>query len=122
MLAKVSATLTRIAVRLITLSIQRVDFSSSMTRLMKSALGGKCGSTSIDRAFIELLRRRFGNCFDNAPAKRKCMGSRFMEAFEGAKRDFGFVRPSRTYRFHLVMPVKDSEWYDEDENEVKLSR
>lgn len=85
--------------------------------------GGKCGSTTIDRNLHALLEKRFGRAFVDLPLKRKGMGSRLMRDFEGAKRDFGFSDTSKTYRFHLPMEgVQDSNWYDEDDEEVLLTR
>ncbi|KAK3362432.1 hypothetical protein B0T25DRAFT_575175 [Lasiosphaeria hispida] len=59
-------------------------------------IGGKCGSTYIDRNFLMLMARRFGQAFEDVPMKRKGPGSEFMKCFE-----------------------KD---YDEDEASVMLSK
>jgi hypothetical protein len=81
--------------------------------------GGKCGSTTIDRAFHDLLRARFGRAFDNAPRRSKEIGSRLMRDFEDAKKDFGSTTRSRNWRFPLQMNGVNSEHYED--GEVKIS-
>ncbi|KAK3369988.1 hypothetical protein B0H63DRAFT_514209 [Podospora didyma] len=84
-------------------------------------IGGKCGSTSIDRAFHKLMRSRFGDAFDCLPPHKTGATSEFMGKFESAKRDFGTSQYSRTYRFHLKMKVENSDYYDSVDDEVLLT-
>jgi hypothetical protein len=89
--------------------------------------GGKCGSTYIDRNLHSLLSRRFGAPFDSLPFSKKGPGSKFMISFETVKRDFG-----RNDDDHddddgirevtdLKLDIPDSEFYDEEEQTVKLT-
>jgi hypothetical protein len=79
--------------------------------------GGKCGSTTIDRAFYALLRKRFGAAFDRIPQKKKGAGSPLMQQFEDAKKDFGHGPPTETFRFILSMNVPNSNYYEREEEE-----
>ncbi|KAB8303126.1 hypothetical protein EYC80_004577 [Monilinia laxa] len=45
-------------------------------------VGGKCGSTNIDRNLHLLLSKRFGSAFDDLPFSQTGPDSRFMAAFE----------------------------------------
>jgi len=84
--------------------------------------GGKCGSTTIDRAFYKLMCNRFGSTFTGLKREKTGPGSSFMSHFESAKRDFGCSEYSKTYRLHLKMPkAKDSEYYDTEDDEVLLT-
>lgn len=86
--------------------------------------GGKVGSTFIDRQFHHFMSCRFGQDFDKLPAKKKGPGSRFMKEFESLKRDFGGQRNAQMkFEVPLVMKgVAYSEYYDEEECMVKLTR
>ncbi|KIN04334.1 hypothetical protein OIDMADRAFT_159767 [Oidiodendron maius Zn] len=87
-------------------------------------VGGKCGSTYIDRNLHSLLSRRFGTPFDNLPLSKKGSGSRFMMSFEKFKQDFG-----RNDDDHhdirevtdLKLDIPDSEFYNEEERIVNLT-
>jgi molecular chaperone DnaK (HSP70) len=85
-------------------------------------IGGKCGSTYIDRNLHTLLSKRFGNAFDRIPHAKKAPGSPFMTCFEMLKRDFGL---NDDYGIREVTPldlgIPDSEYYDDDERMVKLT-
>ncbi|RPA76194.1 actin-like ATPase domain-containing protein [Ascobolus immersus RN42] len=60
--------------------------------------GGKCGSTAIDRAFLQMVRERVGPAtFANWTSKRTGRGSNMMQAFESAKRSFQANDPSQTW-------------------------
>ncbi len=88
--------------------------------------GGKCGSTSIDRSFHALMRRRFGEAFSSLPSAKKGPGSKFMREFEGIKKDFSESN-FETHSISLRMPnldrdTVDSSVYDYDQEEIKLSR
>jgi hypothetical protein len=90
--------------------------------------GGKCGSTHIDRNFLQLMRTRFGNAFNDIPQRRKGPGSEFMASFEKVKQNFGAAGFGTSEdEFFEVHPLNlegvfDPEHYDEDEAAVILSR
>ncbi|KAK3670596.1 hypothetical protein LTR78_009564 [Recurvomyces mirabilis] len=86
-------------------------------------VGGKCGSTYIDRNLHRLMQTRFGRAFDEIEMRRKGPGSRFMESWERVKRSF--VEPE-DHRVREVGPlrmknVSSSQYYDEDESMVHLT-
>ncbi|KAH6612882.1 hypothetical protein B0J18DRAFT_447382 [Chaetomium sp. MPI-SDFR-AT-0129] len=86
-------------------------------------VGGKCGSTYIDRNFLNLMTRRFGAAFENVPPRRKSPGSEFMASFEKAKQSFG-TSENDTFDIYPIDLQGDfaEEHYDEDEAAVTLSR
>ncbi len=93
------------------------------------SIGGKCGSTTIDRNFHEYLRNKFGSAFTQLPLKRVASGSIMMNAFEDIKRDFrGRDEEDRTYEVPLTMKKLDEDddlvkaVYDFDENMVRFTR
>jgi hypothetical protein len=63
--------------------------------------GGRCGSISLDRAFLDLVRRRVGDAFGRWPAKKTGRDSRLTREFEAAKRDFG----TREHTEPWLMPL-----------------
>ncbi|KAF4634009.1 hypothetical protein G7Y89_g4107 [Cudoniella acicularis] len=85
-------------------------------------IGGKCGSTYIDRNLHALLSKRFGSAFDDLTFGQKGPGSKFMACFELLKRDFG-LNEDREVRelspLNLCLP--DSEYYDDYDRTVKLT-
>jgi hypothetical protein len=85
-------------------------------------IGGKCGSTYIDREFHGWMSRTFGTLFDNLRFEKIGPGSRFMKDFESCKRDFGHSNDlDREYEINLVIPgAPDSAFYDSEESIVKL--
>lgn len=93
-------------------------------------VGGKCGSTYIDRAFHRWMSATFGRKFDDLSFEKIGPGSRFMKEFESFKRDFGYsssrgpdysIDLETFYEINLVIPrAKDSTHYDSDESVVKL--
>jgi len=85
---------------------------------LKRMVGGKCGSTTIDRDLNKLMRQRFGAAFQSVPLESRGMNSRFMNDFESAKRDFGSARHSMTYRLHLKMKAPNSRWFEKEDDEV----
>ncbi|KAF3892548.1 Actin-like ATPase domain-containing protein [Trichophyton interdigitale] len=89
-----------------------------------TGIGGKCGSTAIDRNLYRLMSRRFGKAFDMLPAKKKGPGSEFMRKFEIVKKDFGFnIEEDKIYELPLNIragKVK-SEYFDDEERLVLLS-
>ncbi|TID18547.1 heat shock 70 kDa protein 12A [Venturia nashicola] len=89
-----------------------------------TGLGGKVGSTFIDRQFHHWMSSRFGQDFDNLPAKKKGPGSRFMKEFESLKRDFGGTRNAQM-KFEVPLVMKSvvySTHYDMDECMVKFTK
>ncbi|KAF2103498.1 actin-like ATPase domain-containing protein [Rhizodiscina lignyota] len=85
-------------------------------------IGGKCGSTSIDRGFHAWMERVFREHFTNIPFEKKGPGSALMKEFELIKRDFGSSRDrNQEYELTLVMPgVEEGRYYDDSECVVKL--
>ena len=89
---------------------------------MKFFLGGKCGSTCIDRKLHDLLSQRFGDAFKNVSWVHKGPGSRLMTSFEGIKRDFGLNDNHDERELGPInLGIPDSVYYDEEERLVKLS-
>lgn len=83
--------------------------------------GGKCGSTYIDRLFINWMEERFGAAYTRLAWAKRGPSSTFMNNFEGIKQDFGSTT-SKSYEMHLVMQgVSDSDHYDTSEWNVKIS-
>lgn len=54
--------------------------------------GGKCGSTSIDRAFYAFMKREFGDAFTGLRYDLRGPGSLLMQEFEKEKRNLGVSR------------------------------
>lgn len=65
------------------------------------SIGGKCGSTTIDRAFLKLVRSRVGKPFKNWSPKKTGRGSNLMMAFERVKRGFGTSTGEQSWRIPL---------------------
>ncbi|KAL2827784.1 actin-like ATPase domain-containing protein [Aspergillus cavernicola] len=88
-----------------------------------TGIGGKCGSTAVDRNFYKLMSNRFGDVFDNLPMKRKSPGSEFMRKFEVIKRDFGHSDEETTFELPLIMILwdPDPKYFDEEERLVIIS-
>ena len=85
------------------------------------SLGGKCGSTYIDRLFILWMEKHFGDAYKDLSWEKRGPSSRFMKEFEGHKRDFGKSSdPTNYYEMELVMKAKDGHYYDSDDGLVKL--
>ncbi|KAK7539977.1 hsp70-like protein [Phyllosticta citribraziliensis] len=89
-------------------------------------IGGKVGSTYIDRNFNKWLSDTFGEAYTRIPAKKRGPGSAFMRSFETAKRAFGSNLDGRNeMKFieieHLYMKCSWSSSFDEDENTLKLT-
>jgi hypothetical protein len=85
-------------------------------------IGGKCGSTYIDREFHQWMIQVFGQQFADLRFEKIGPWSRFMKDFKSLKRDFGSSdNLDRADDVSLVMPgAEDSEFYDIDESVVKL--
>ncbi|KAL4733033.1 hypothetical protein BDV11DRAFT_200880 [Aspergillus similis] len=88
-----------------------------------TGMGGKCGSTAVDRNFYKLMSERFGEAFDKLPMKRKGPGSEFMRRFETLKRDFGVSDEQTVHELPLNMTLDepDPRYFDEDERMVLIS-
>ncbi|GFG22579.1 heat shock 70 kDa protein 12A [Aspergillus udagawae] len=88
-----------------------------------TGIGGKCGSTAVDRNLYQLMSERFGDAFDDLPMKLKGPGSRFMKAFESIKRDFGYSDEENVFELPLNMKLTDAnpEHFNDDERLVLLS-
>lgn len=98
-------------------------FKYMMNLLLSHSVGGKCGSTALDRNFYKLMSERFGPAFDTLPAKKKGPGSAFMGRFEVLKRNFGIESEDTTHELELSMRPSqvDPQYYDEDEGAVIIS-
>jgi len=84
-------------------------------------IGGKCGSTYIDRNLHAFLSKRFGPNFDNLPFPQKGPGSKLMQSFEQLKRDFGLSDDRDTLDLGPIsLGIPTSEFYDDDERVVLL--
>ncbi|EEP75420.1 conserved hypothetical protein [Uncinocarpus reesii 1704] len=88
-----------------------------------TGIGGKCGSTAVDRNFYNLMSNRFGECFDNLPPKKKGPGSEFMNKFEIIKLDFGNDTDGTTHELPLRMEVIETNpaHYDDEECLVMIN-
>ncbi|RAH64719.1 Hsp70 family protein [Aspergillus aculeatinus CBS 121060] len=89
-----------------------------------TGIGGKCGSTAIDRNLYKLMSHRFGRAFDNLPTSVKGPGSKFMNAFENVKRDFGISSSFSIEELPLNMTLTNgtpTEYYDAEERLVKIT-
>ncbi|RAH43079.1 Hsp70 family protein [Aspergillus brunneoviolaceus CBS 621.78] len=89
-----------------------------------TGIGGKCGSTAIDRNFYKLMSHRFGKAFDNLPVSAKGPGSHFMNRFEVIKKDFGnsCFLDILELPLNMTLPkAKSSKHFDADERLVKIT-
>lgn len=84
-------------------------------------IGGKCGSTYVDRNLHSLLSKWFGTSFDDLPPSQKGPGSRFMLSFETFKKSFGLGDDRENLEIGPIrLDIPDSDRYDEDERLVIL--
>lgn len=85
-------------------------------------LGGKCGSTYIDKHFYKPLSGWFGKKFISLAQDHRGPDSKFMVCFEDIKREFGeFNDHDDRDVCPFVMSVKDSLHYDLKRKTVTLS-
>lgn len=86
-------------------------------------IGGKCGSTFIDRNFQRWMARTFKSAWENLKPEKKGPGSRLMRDFEVTKRDFGTQGTlDKRFEIEFVIPnASDSEHYDADEGLIILT-
>ncbi|OJJ58314.1 hypothetical protein ASPSYDRAFT_1179147 [Aspergillus sydowii CBS 593.65] len=89
-----------------------------------TGIGGKCGSTAVDRKFYNLMSEIFGKAFSDLPRRRTAPGSEFMNKFEIIKRDFGYPSAEMKHELFLNMnPVGvNPEYFNEDESLVIISK
>lgn len=97
-------------------------------RLTSRKTGGKCGGTFVDRNLYKLLASRFGPAFTSLKSQHTGPGSKFMDEFEMAKRDFSLSNPSQRPR-RLALPMKGlvmnprlEKFYDDDMGQVLLTK
>ncbi|OJJ48585.1 hypothetical protein ASPZODRAFT_14713 [Penicilliopsis zonata CBS 506.65] len=86
------------------------------------ATSGKCGSTTIDRAFHKWLEERFGDKFTGLPSTIVGSGSKVMREFEDVKRRFN---GNDRDEFRVTLAMKDQKScanYDSDHGEVIIYR
>ncbi|OJJ97569.1 hypothetical protein ASPACDRAFT_1890175 [Aspergillus aculeatus ATCC 16872] len=89
-----------------------------------TGVGGKCGSTSIDRNFHKFMSHRFGDAFDRLPMSTKGPGSAFMDKFEIIKKDFGSSTSYDIFALPLNMKLPHTtspEYFDVEERLVQLT-
>ncbi|TEY40660.1 hypothetical protein BOTCAL_0429g00050 [Botryotinia calthae] len=86
-------------------------------------IGGKCGSTYIDRHLHALLSDRFGNAFDRISYLRKGPGSALMNNWEVLKKRFGrdIENPGTFELGPLYLDLPSSHQYDREDNVTFLS-
>jgi hypothetical protein len=104
--------------------VRKLEFA--VQRCLKSnennLIGGKCGSTYIDRNFHALLSKRFGSAFDDLSFGQKGPGGKLMNAFQVFKRDFGRTDNADEREIGPInLDVPESEYYDPDDRMVLLS-
>ena len=70
------------------------------------------------------MTETFGDAYESVPFERRGPGSRFMESFNSAKRNFtGISQSNNTIEVGpLTMKVDSSTHYDEDERAVLLNK
>ncbi|KXT08547.1 hypothetical protein AC579_10244 [Pseudocercospora musae] len=85
-------------------------------------IGGKCGSTYIDREFMKWMEHKFKKNYTDLGWEKRGPASRMMKEFEGHKKDFGKSTNSRkVYEIPLWMKnAKGSRYYDDDEGIVRI--
>ncbi|KAF7188334.1 Heat shock 70 kDa protein 12B [Pseudocercospora fuligena] len=91
-------------------------------RELQVGTGGKCGSTWIDRHFMNWMEQKFGKAYTDLSLEIRGPTSRFMKDFEGFKRDFGkFNNPAKRYKLPLSLRgVARSKNYDDRNSYVIL--
>jgi len=69
------------------------------------------------------MTKEFGTAYTSLPITKRGPGSKFMEAFESAKRNFGWVADGKSMEIGpIAMKLRHSLSYDDDEQTVKLSK
>jgi len=69
------------------------------------------------------MTQQFGTAYTSLPITKRGPGSRFMEAFESAKRNFGWAAAGKPMEIGpIAMELGHSRFYDDDEQTVKLSK
>ena len=95
-------------------------FDSRMFHTAEECIGGKCGSTYIDRNFNDWMTKTFKNAYTSVPEKERAPGSKFMDCFESCKRKFG-ASSGQSFEIYPIRMSTLSPKYDEDEGTVTLS-
>jgi hypothetical protein len=87
------------------------------------AKGGLCGSTALDRAFLQLVRTRLGPQQDSLlTTKRTGRGSRMMSSWESAKRSFGSTSSGESrWIDHGIWDILENEEMGITDEEIKLT-
>jgi hypothetical protein len=69
------------------------------------------------------MTKQFGTAYTSLPITKRGPGSKFMEAFESAKRNFGWAPDDKPMEIGpIAMKLRHSLYYDDDEQTVKLSK
>lgn len=68
------------------------------------------------------MQTRFEKSFNEVKADRKGANSKFMQAFDYYKRNFGSSQFDKIYRIFLKIKAEGSGHYDAEEQEVLLTR
>ncbi|ORY07257.1 hypothetical protein BCR34DRAFT_603919 [Clohesyomyces aquaticus] len=98
-------------------AIQPLDFEELLI-----GEGGKCGSTYIDRLFLQWVTATFGAAFTSLPFEKRGPGSQFMNQFENHKRDFGLQHNSTApFEVELVLEGVTSPHYNAEEGKIKFT-
>ncbi|KAF9629605.1 putative hsp70 family protein [Lasiodiplodia theobromae] len=90
-------------------------------------IGGKCGSTAIDRNFNQWMIQKFGNAYKDLPPRKRGPGSLFMRSFEEAKKAFGTNSldsngaPRKVEIENLNMALVSNEQYDHKQSVLKIT-
>ncbi|KAF2084380.1 actin-like ATPase domain-containing protein [Saccharata proteae CBS 121410] len=88
-------------------------------------MGGKCGSTAIDRNFNKWMHATFGQAYEDVKLQRRSPGSKFMRSFESAKKNFGSNpyggNEGKIIQVDIWMQTRSSELYDEDDGTLMLT-
>ena len=102
---------------------------NTVTSKLSHCVGGKYGSTTIDRCLYELLETEFGSNFTELPYSKIGPGSKFMEDWEVVKMNFDEGNPDEVFSLPLPCLEKklqergiQSSKFDPDDGEVLIKR
>lgn len=84
-------------------------------------IGGKCGSTTIDRNFNKWMVKMFGDFYLSVNPIKRGAGSEFMESFNRSKRSFQGTEKRIKKIAPIKMDVSLSKSYDREELSVILT-
>lgn len=110
-----------------TLSTKHTSHFWAMEKCAELLLGGKCGSTMIDRNLHKLMTTRYADAWLDVAQERRCPGSRFMDNFETHKQNFGSTTDGQDMTLQLRLRNLEERdprciQYDPEEAEVTLTR